>query len=124
MKHNPGREGDPGWECPQLEDPGPGLGDPVNWGILDGSVLGWRMLNWGILNLGILDGSGSGPLLILFPKFCCLVVGILASFTVLTVLLNITKNLLPIVIFCELQEYNILVFTIASKNDSYIYWHN
>ena len=28
MKHNPGREGDPGWECPRLEDPGPGLGDP------------------------------------------------------------------------------------------------
>ena len=28
MKHNPGMKGDPGWECPQLEDPGPGLGDP------------------------------------------------------------------------------------------------
>ena len=76
------------------------------------------------MNWGVLDGSRSGPLLILFPKFCCLVVGILASFTGLTVLLNITKNPLPIVILCELQEYNILVFTIASKNDSYVYWHN
>ena len=31
-----------------------------SWGILDGSVLGWRILNWGILNLGILDGSALG----------------------------------------------------------------
>ena len=31
MKHNLGREGDPGWECPWLEDPGlwdPGLVNP------------------------------------------------------------------------------------------------
>ena len=45
MKHNLGREGDPGWECPRLEDPGlrgSRAGESWMGGSWTAEVLGFR----------------------------------------------------------------------------------
>ena len=59
MKHNLWREGDPGWECPRLEDPG--LGDP---GLVNHGWECHRLVDPGVGDSGLVNPGWECPRLV------------------------------------------------------------